>query len=384
MRALPSREMALHSGSPYERDEVRIDAPDPTVIRASPVDPDVAASVEHWLSRAETDSSVHYFAVFKGKTPVGQVLLHDIDHHTGEALVAYHLFEQRVRGRGIGTTMLRLLQRYVLDETTLKRLVVITDESNVASQRIALKCGFAFAGRPREDTEHGVIFEWRVSTLVSEDQAAAITAEPPDWIERAVAVESVTVDVAFVLSETLYFGPPNSVSGEEWRTMQAPIHQPAVPRHGSYALTTDLAEAPAELIAYYADVFRQAVTHRVELKHGHPAFWMRPVLFTTEDRVIHFAWHDTLSEARRFLQALCSSADDTLFDDVEQHWGLHVWARGDTLYFRYYDFDSDEDHPGGVIHTSRAAVQHQAQIALARATELVHMLVAHFGVDYWS
>src|SRR5687768_12026162 len=127
--------MVLHSGAPYERDGVRIAAPDPAVIRATAASPDVAASVEKWLSRAETDPHVHYFSVFQGEQLVGQILLHDINPTTGEALVGYHLFEPPLRGRGIGTTMLALLQRYVLEETSLRRLVVITDERNAASQR---------------------------------------------------------------------------------------------------------------------------------------------------------------------------------------------------------------------------------------------------------
>ena len=66
------------------------------------------------------------------------------------------------RGRGTGTKMLTLLQRYVREETTLRRLVAITSDDNVASQRIALKCGFVHTGPPREDPVHGMCFEWRV------------------------------------------------------------------------------------------------------------------------------------------------------------------------------------------------------------------------------
>ena len=155
----------LYAGEPYERDGVRIGAPDPAAIRRAAIDPDVAGSVEKWLSRAETDTDVQYFAVFEGGQLVGQIFLHDIDRVKGEALVGYHLFERRHRGRGIGTAMLSLLQRYVREETALRELVAITDESNAASKRVALKCGFAYAGRPREDPENGVVFAWCVSAV---------------------------------------------------------------------------------------------------------------------------------------------------------------------------------------------------------------------------
>ena len=95
-------------------------------------------------------------------------------------------------------------------------------------------------------------------------------------ILRAVSVEGVTVDIAFVISDTLYYGPPNAAYGDVWRTMQAPLRQPEVPRRGAYAMASDLAAAPSEIIAHYEDVFRRATEHGVALRHRHPAFWLRP------------------------------------------------------------------------------------------------------------
>lgn len=154
--------MVLHSGAEYELDGVRIGPPDAAIVRAAPTDAGVVASVQRWLSRAETADDVHYFAVHEGVALVGQIFLHDTNLEKGEALVGYHLFERRFRGRGIGTKMLTLLQRYVREATTLRRLVVITSDDNVASQRIALKCGFVHIGAPREDAVHGMCFEWRI------------------------------------------------------------------------------------------------------------------------------------------------------------------------------------------------------------------------------
>ena len=141
---------------------MRIAAPDPAAVRIAPRDGDVASSVGKWLSRAEAADDVHYFAVYENDTLVGQIFLHDIDARNGEARVGYHLFERRFRGRGIGAKMLGLLQRYVRAETTLRRVVAITSDDNVASQRIALKCGFVHAGPPREDPVRGMCFEWRI------------------------------------------------------------------------------------------------------------------------------------------------------------------------------------------------------------------------------
>ena len=92
---------------------------------------------------------------------MGQILLHDIDEIAKEALIAYHLFQLSYRSHGLGTTMLALLKQYVLVETDLRRLIIITSQDNIASQRIAQKCGFQYAGTPREDPLEGVLYEWK-------------------------------------------------------------------------------------------------------------------------------------------------------------------------------------------------------------------------------
>ena len=113
--------MPLHTGKHFELDGVRIGPPNLEAIAGAPRDSDIASSVDRWLSRARGGDDVHYFAVYEGETLVGQIFLHDIDRRTGEALVGYHLLERRFRGRGLGTTMLALLQRYVRAETDLLR-----------------------------------------------------------------------------------------------------------------------------------------------------------------------------------------------------------------------------------------------------------------------
>ncbi len=87
--------MPLHTGVEYELDGVRIGPPNPSAVRAAPQDEDVAGSVRRWLSRAQTEENVRYFAVYEGGTLVGQVFLHDIDPVAGEALVGYHLRAMR-------------------------------------------------------------------------------------------------------------------------------------------------------------------------------------------------------------------------------------------------------------------------------------------------
>jgi RimJ/RimL family protein N-acetyltransferase len=58
------------------------------------------------------------------------------------------------RGHGVCTRALRVLSRWALDELGLRRLDLITDPDNVASQRVAEKVGFQREGVMRSHLLH--------------------------------------------------------------------------------------------------------------------------------------------------------------------------------------------------------------------------------------
>ena len=120
---------------------------------------DVEESVQEWLRRAKIERDIVYFSVEVGRQLAGQIFLHDIDEQSGEGLVGYHLFQPGWRGRGVGTQALKLLQRFVAAETSLKKLILITSAGNIASRRAAEKAGFAYVGSPHEDPT-GVLLTW--------------------------------------------------------------------------------------------------------------------------------------------------------------------------------------------------------------------------------
>jgi RimJ/RimL family protein N-acetyltransferase len=58
------------------------------------------------------------------------------------------------RGRGIATRALETLCRWAIDELGLKRLELVTDPRNIASQRVAEKAGFRREGILRSALEY--------------------------------------------------------------------------------------------------------------------------------------------------------------------------------------------------------------------------------------
>lgn len=154
--------MALHQGKCYQKADVSIVPPDPQAILAAELSDDVAEAVRNGLTWAQSDLNVYFFAVYSDHELVGQIYLHDIDQTTQEALIGYYLYQARFRGKGIGATMLRLLQEYVRQETNLYRLTIITGKENYASRRMAERCGFHFVGGAWEDPEGLVVYQWEV------------------------------------------------------------------------------------------------------------------------------------------------------------------------------------------------------------------------------
>jgi RimJ/RimL family protein N-acetyltransferase len=58
------------------------------------------------------------------------------------------------RGRGVATTALKALCRWAVDDLGLKRLELMTDPENLASQRVAEKAGFRREGTMRSALEY--------------------------------------------------------------------------------------------------------------------------------------------------------------------------------------------------------------------------------------
>jgi RimJ/RimL family protein N-acetyltransferase len=159
--------MPYHTGPDYGEGVVRIGAPRVTEILATSIDADVLGAVGAYLGTARRAANEYYFSIYENETPVGQIVLHSMNLTTSESLVGYCLFRPELRGRGIGTQALRLLQQFVVEKMQLARLVIITSNDNLASQSVARKCGFEFTGGAWEDPEQLLVFQWIIPRQAS-------------------------------------------------------------------------------------------------------------------------------------------------------------------------------------------------------------------------
>lgn len=89
------------------------------------------------------------------------------EHHS--ASVSYWL-GKNFTGKGLATKALSLLSRYCFADLKFNRLEISASVTNVSSQAVALRCGFAEEGKCREFERINGIFEdhFRFSKLASD------------------------------------------------------------------------------------------------------------------------------------------------------------------------------------------------------------------------
>ncbi len=143
--------MAVYDGPPFRCAAIDLVSPDRDRLLPALAAADIRE--RGWYGRAASDDTCLFFGIERGRRPVGQIVLHDIDRRAKEAMVAYHVFQPADRGHGTGTAALRALCNYAFRELGLRRLVIITSLDNVASRRIAEKCDFRELGPVHEGPE---------------------------------------------------------------------------------------------------------------------------------------------------------------------------------------------------------------------------------------
>jgi RimJ/RimL family protein N-acetyltransferase len=131
---------------------------DPEVTRYSPAIPFpyTEADALGWLENQEPTSLAGKgvdFAVTRAATGelFGAIGLNNVSEMQMSATTGYWL-ARRARGHGYISRALRILARWAFDDLELARLELTADPENVASQRVAERCGFRKEGQLRSHT----------------------------------------------------------------------------------------------------------------------------------------------------------------------------------------------------------------------------------------
>jgi RimJ/RimL family protein N-acetyltransferase len=123
---------------------------DPDVLRLTRVpEPPPPDFPRRWLARyeaARVDGSGEAFAAVDGDGGfLGLALAPSIDREAAEVELGY-IVAPAARGRGVAQRMLRVLTAWAFAEAGAQRIVLIINVENVASERVAERCGYTREG----------------------------------------------------------------------------------------------------------------------------------------------------------------------------------------------------------------------------------------------
>jgi RimJ/RimL family protein N-acetyltransferase len=122
---------------------------DPVAIRFTRIpEPPPPGFAEAWLARYEQgrrDGTREAFAIVDDGAFLGLALAPNIDRETATVELGYIVAEE-ARGRGVATEALRQLTEWTLRETGARRIELLISVDNVASKKVAERCGYELEG----------------------------------------------------------------------------------------------------------------------------------------------------------------------------------------------------------------------------------------------
>jgi [ribosomal protein S5]-alanine N-acetyltransferase len=85
---------------------------------------------------------------------VGMVGWDKLNSDVSDVELSYRVFDSADRGKGMATQGLELLAGWLFDSQSMNRLRLVIHVDNVASHRVAERCGFTMEGTSREAWYH--------------------------------------------------------------------------------------------------------------------------------------------------------------------------------------------------------------------------------------
>jgi RimJ/RimL family protein N-acetyltransferase len=129
--------------------------------------------VEAFCSRVGDDPDRFDYVICTeaGPTPLGEVVLNEIDWPNKSGSFRGAIYTQQDFGRGLGTESIQLLVDFAFDELKLNRVELEVFEYNERAIHVYEKIGFQHEGRKREALQwEGKFYDALVMSLLASDR----------------------------------------------------------------------------------------------------------------------------------------------------------------------------------------------------------------------
>lgn len=101
---------------------------------------------------------------------VGHIEFFKTVNYLDEYELSYQVYTAEQRGRGLGTEAVNLLTRYLFENKQVNRIRLVIHPDNIASRRLAAKCGFRHEGTARGAWYHqGKHWDVEIYAILHED-----------------------------------------------------------------------------------------------------------------------------------------------------------------------------------------------------------------------
>jgi hypothetical protein len=204
-----------------------------------------------------------------------------------------------------------------------------------------------------------------------------------DWFSDATPVESVEIDIFFLLTDNLYSGPgehPDVTPARSRNRLEPPGF---IRKNPGAARTTEIVGHESSLAAYYQQVLAVAGKNGLRMNEITHLFWLRLSIWSPDAQVaVSFPWYDTYAEMTPLFDQLNSGDEGEVYSDVDQSWEIEMHAFGTELLVRERDPETEEDYyairlPKPKLLTQIAALRDRTEALISRLSQEV-------GVDPWT
>ncbi len=200
-------------------------------------------------------------------------------------------------------------------------------------------------------------------------------SHPPDWLAKATPCEVLDIRAAFRIFESLYVGPPNNFTPEQWRTRRVRLPVDELPLAESRLLVVGPDVRIEPVARYYTALLSAAASHGRALEPSSLELSVKPRVLADSAPLCEFPWTDTYTETQGVFSALIRDADGELFADIDQHWEVAIFRCGDSVLFGERDWETNSS-----ARTAAAPSEMVAGLATRASAELQAFVVELQGL----